>query len=182
MRKHIHILFALGMIALGVGVVRPQAEKMISEAWKPVLDGMQRVPAADDKFVEIDEPGSYVVFLEGPADAPAWQTNDTYVQLVDRRGKDVLPSQIVDYEYETGGRRGQGIVKVRATTAGSYEVSFSSTQPELLANGGFQFGIAAADLVKDQSWKATQCYIGAIAVAAMLGVFAVFSFTQRPQS
>jgi hypothetical protein len=183
MRNPIGILVAIALVFLGVGVVKPHTTRLIDEAWQPVAETRLEVPMTEGASVELNELGSYIIFLEGPAADPLWATaGDTWIQLLDYQTRLPLGATRhgVDVSYELDGRRAVGISQVTVSRSGVYDLSFGRTNAADLDSRGFKVALSPAEQVTGQSRRATAFLVGGITVAVLMAIVALSMLAKQP--
>lgn len=179
----VNTLIALALLFVGIGVVRPQAEKLSQEAWDPVAASSQKVRIAEYEEFDLTESGEYVVFVDGPADSFRWdEAKRTYVDVFDIRTNRPIPSAAneTEYVYERNERRSEGLLQVRVQTPGTFRLHLGPTDPRNMVEAGFNLSIARAKLVDDQSLKSKGLRYGGFGLIGLLGLIAFSMLTKKP--
>jgi hypothetical protein len=183
MRNPIGILVAIALVVVGVGVVRPHTIRLIDESWQPVAQERIEVPLTEGASVELNQLGTYILFLEGPAADPLWSAaGDTWVQLLDWQTRLPLDARRhgVDVSYELDGRRALGLSQFTVSRSGVYDLTFGRTNIADLDSRGFKVALSPAEQVTEQSRKATTFLVGGIAAGVLMGIIALSMLAKKP--
>lgn len=183
MRRLLGLLFAIGLVLAGLGVVRPQVIKRSKAAWDPVVRSLLVMPFEEDAEIEISAPGEYIVFLEGPVGDPAWAgAAGMGVQLFERQSHQPLTSsrQNLDYSFDHGGRHHQAIERVPVKNPGTYTLSLGGMTRGDYKKQGFKVVVSPVKLVDSQTWKSRLWLGGGVAAGVLMGIVALsFLFSPR---
>jgi hypothetical protein len=183
MRNLSGILVAIVLVLVGIGVVRPQTKRLIGEAWAPVLAERIEFSLSGDEPVELPQTGDYVIFIEGPAEHPLWESAEgQWLQLVDwQSGRPLAGGKHgADFAYEHDGKRVQSLSRITVPRTGKYEVNVGRNATIELKAAGFQAVLSPAKLVTDQSRMATTWFVAGCAAGLFLGVIALAMLTRAP--
>jgi hypothetical protein len=176
MRRLLGILFAIGLVFAGVGVVRPQVISRSKAAWEPVVKSFLVMPFEEGAPVELNSPAEYLVFLDGPVGDPAWaSTAGIALQLIERQSGQPLTSarQNLHYAFDHGGRHYQAIERVPVKNPGTYKLSLGGAARSDLDKHDFQVVVSPVKLVDAQAWKSKLWLAGGIAAGIVMGIVAL---------
>lgn len=173
--RTLHILAAVALVVLGVAVVRPYTDERSAEAWQPVVGSLQRVAPKTGKRVDLAAPGDYLVFLEGPASDPLWESSNlegVWVELVDdQSGQPLRANPEVDYEFATAETRVHALSRVRITRADTYRLEVSGNDVDAR---GFTVAVHPREPVEEQAGLASNWRLGQWGALAFIGASAMF--------
>ncbi|HEX6919340.1 MAG TPA: hypothetical protein VF314_03830 [Actinomycetes bacterium] len=147
--------WAAGLVAL-VGLVAAAA--LVAAALISLndhIDGYARTPIPGQVSVTVDEPGTQVIYYEGPSGA----TPELYLSVYDPSGAPVTVRQSdASLQYDVSGRAGQSVAEFEATMTGTYLVDVS--------DGGAGGMVAVGDNFAD---RVIVPIIGAVALVMTAG-------------
>jgi len=182
MRNVLHILFAIILVAAGIGIVRPHTMRLVRESWEAVARDQRKTLLISHELVELDQPGDYVVFLEGPSGDSLWdQSDETWIQLFDCQTQRPLPmtSQGLDYAYDLDERHAQALAKVSVPGAGTYELDLGSMDSDDFVSREYRIALSPVKVVDRQSWRARLWLAAGIATGTLMGIVAIAMLAKR---
>jgi hypothetical protein len=182
MRNLTGILIAVVLVVLGLGVVRPRTARYIDEAWEPVVQARIEAPLTGGNLIELSTPGEYLIFIDGPADNPLWDSaTEQWIQLLDAGHGRPMPGGAhgADFSYEHDGRRAVSLARVSALP-GDYELEVREGASAELHAAGFRVLVSPADLVTKQSRQATIGLAVGCAAGVLMGIIALSMLLRRP--
>lgn len=173
----VNVVVSLVLVGAGVGVVKPQSERLADEAWNPVATSLQSVDLVQGEQFDLATSGEYVVFAVGPANHTLWErASCLYLDVLDTRNSRPIPASVKDlepYEYEREGTRTDAILELRVQTPGRFSLHFGPNDVVDLHRAGFSLSIGRAKLIGDQSLKARGFRYGGLGLAGLLVLIGV---------